>query len=330
MGSATGVEIHWGTAEETVYGTPVVVDRFHEILSEGVERRPRYAESKGFRGGTTRNLRAGSKEAVLGHDAGGELTLEFATTGMGRYLKHLLGGTPTIVQQGTTTAWLQTHTLGSLSGKSLTTQKQLRDQAGAVIQAFTYPGTKILSGEFTVDRDDYLHLTLTLDSREERTNVAAAAATYTGPKLFHWGQGSVRVGGTTVGNVHTASSKLDNTLKTDSYYMGAAGLKGEPATDGDPVVDGTITAEFQDPATLYSLFRDNTGAELILEYVGDVISGAFNERLTITIPEIRLRGKTPTVGGPEVIVTDWPYVGRANAAGTAGYKIELMSTDVAI
>src|SRR4051794_20908035 len=95
MGAGQGLNTIFGTAEETVYGTPVVADRYYEILSESFERRNRILRSNGMRAGT-RNLRRGARRVVSARDGGGDVKLEVQPKGFGRIFKHLLGGTPTI------------------------------------------------------------------------------------------------------------------------------------------------------------------------------------------------------------------------------------------
>src|SRR5437773_11139235 len=125
-GSAVGLQTIFGTGEETTYGTPVAPDRAYELMNEGLDRDNLVITSRGLRGGT-RNLQRGSRRVVAGRQGKGPVNLEVATTGFGRWFKHLLGGTPTIAQQGATTAWMQTHQMGDLLGKSQTIQNQIRD-----------------------------------------------------------------------------------------------------------------------------------------------------------------------------------------------------------
>lgn len=328
MGTAVGTQVVVGTAEEVTYGTPIVVDRFVEILSESLDRRNNIITSNGLRAGT-RNLRRGSRRVLASRDGGGDLVMEVPTTGFGRFLKHGLGGTPTIVQQGATTAWLQTHTMGSLAGRSLTVQKQLRDEANTEVESFTFHGCKILGIEFAISVDQILQATMTLDAEDVDTSTAAAAASYTNQKLFHFAQGTLLVAGASVANVLSATTRVDNPQKTDRYFLGSTGLKGEPAPNDFPTVTGSLSAEFLSPVTFYDRFAADTGTALVLRFEGDTISGAFKEKLEITVPDVRFLGDTPKVGGPDVVVQDVPFEGTFNGTD-AGISITYQSTDVAI
>lgn len=327
-GPAVGLQTVFGTAEESTFGTAVTVDRFHEILNEGLERKNIVIQSQGLRGGA-RNLRRGSRRVLSGRYAEGPVNMEVATTGMGRWLKHLLGGTPTIAQQGGTPAWLQTHTMGDLTGKSLTVQKQLRDAAQNVIAPFTLHGTKVLAGEFSISVQQILQLALTLNAQDIETATGAASASYSNPTLFNFSQGVIKVGGVSVASVLDAKVKVTNVLKTDRYYIGSGGLHAEPTDNDFPTVDGTLSAEFLDTATFYDRFAADSAAALVLEFTAANISGIYNQLLRITVPEIHFIGETPKVPGAQVVVQNIPYEGAYDGTNV-GCKIEYQSTDTSI
>lgn len=324
---AIGTQVYFGTAEEAAYGTPVVVNRFYEILSEGLARDNNVITSNGLRGGA-RNLRRGSRRVVASRAGSGTVTMEVPTTTFGRWLRQLLGGTPTIVQQGTTAAYLHTYAMGDLTGKSQTIQKQLRRADGTVVSPFTLHGCKTLSGEFSISVDQILQAAFTIDAEDVDTSTAAAAASYSNVKLFHFRQGTLRVAGAAVAQVTAARTIITNNLKTDRYYLGSAGLKKEPVDNDFPTVGGSLSAEFESAATFYDRFAADSAAELVLEFVGDVIAPGFNETFRIVVPEVRFTGGTPTVGGPDVVVTDVPFEGQYDGTNP-GARIEYMTTDVA-
>lgn len=311
---------------EATFGAATVVDRFYEFVSEGIARENRILQSQGLRGGYL--PRGGGRRVNTGHSASGDLQLEVASKGFSRIMQWVLGGTPTIVQQAATTAYLHTHVMGSLVGRSANAQKQLKDAAGTAIGTFTYRGAKVNQATFAISTDGILTLTLGLDVREERKDVAAAAASYLTTNLFHFQQAAITVAGAAVADVSDASITVNNNLNTDRRHLGNSGLKSEQHDNGFRAVSGTFTAEFS-ATTLYDLFAADTAAALVLTFTGPVISGAFNETVKITIPEIHLTGTTPTVGGPELITVPQPF--DAAYDGTASpITVELTSTDTVV
>lgn len=301
MGAAIGSNTCIATGVESVFGTPVAMTRWTEFLSESLERRNNIITSNGIRCGSARNLRRGSRRVISSHDGGGSITMEVATTGFGRWFEHLLGGTPVI---GAGPPYLHTYAMGNLAGKSLTIQKVLRDSASTEIEAFNFHGCKILSGEFSISVDQILQLTVEIDAEDVDTTTAGAAASYTNPVLFNFQGGTLNVAGSPVAQVTDASIKITNNLKTDRYYLGSAGLKAEPIDSDFPTVDGSLSAEFISSATFYDRFAADSAALLTLVFTSGTSA------LTISVPEVRFTGGTPTVGGPDVVVADVPFEGQ--------------------
>ena len=327
MGSAVGLTTRLCTGVETVYGTGVTPDQFLEFNSEGLERKNEIMRSNALGGGSL-HLRRGSRSVVSGRWGEGSIEMDVVTNGMGRIIRNLLGGTPTIAQQAATPAYLQTHTLGSLLGKSLTIQKQLRDESDVVVGTFTFEGSKFTSGEFKIDKKGKLVLSLTVDAEDVTTATAAASPSLTATKTFHYRQGSLSIGGVPAALVQSASVKVDRKMDTDRYHLGNAGVKAEPLVNDFPDVTGGLSAEFAS-LDYYTLFVNDTPAELELDFTGDVIDGAYNEQLTITVPEIRLTGETPKVGGPGLVLVNHPWEAQWDGS-SADMVIALMSTDTAI
>lgn len=324
---SSGLKTQFGYVAESTYGTPVTVTRFAEILSESLERRNQTINSNGLRN-ATRNLRRGSRRVLSANDGGGDVNFEVATTGFGLLFNHMLGGTSTIAQQAATPAYLQTHQLGDLTGKSLTMQKGV-SQTDGTVKPFTFHGCKILGWEFSISVDQILQLRTTVDAEDVETSTALATATYPTSSLFHFKQGTLSVGGSSVAQVTDASVSGTNNLKTDRFYLGSNGLKKEPLDSDYPEIGGSLTAEFVDLTTFHDRFAADSAASLELEFVGAVISGAESETLTITVPEVRFEGETPKVSGPEVNVQNVPFVGLFDGTN-AGVKIEYKSTDTTI
>ena len=324
MGSAVGLTTRLCTGVETTYGTPVTCDRFFEFESESLERQNEIIRSSSLGSGSL-HLRRGSRSVVAARHVQGDITMEVVTNGMGRHFRNLMGGTPTIAQQAATTAYLQTHTLGSLTGKSLTIQKQLRDESDTVVGTFTNHGCKYTSGEFSIDKKGKLMLSVSVDGEDVDTTTAAAAPSLTATKTFHYRQGALTIGGSAAALVQSASVKVDRNMDTDRFHLGNSGVKAEPLVNDFPDITGSLSAEFAS-LTYYNLFADDTPAALVLTFTGDVISGAYNEKLTITLPEIRLTGETPKVGGPGLILVDHPFEAQWDGSA-ADMTLEYTSTD---
>jgi hypothetical protein len=327
MGSAVGLTTALMTSpNETAYGTPAVCDRGLEFDSESLERKNEIIPSQALRSGAV-NLRRGSRRVVSARWGEGSITCEVVTNGMGRLFQNALGGTSTntMVETGVN---IQTHSLGSSLGKSLTIQKQLRDESNAVVSPFTFHGCKFPSVEFKIDKKGKLMMTVTVDAEDVDTTTAAATPVYTSTKTFHYRQGTLKIDGAAFALVQSASVKFDRKLDTDRFHLGNAGVKAEPLVNDFPDVTGTLSAEFAN-TTLYAKFTEDTAAALILEFVGGIIGTVSQETFRITVPEIRLTGETPKVGGPGLVVLNHPFEGQYNGVD-AGMKVEYITTDATL
>ena len=302
-----------GLKAEVAWGTPVTPDRFIEFTSESLERRQNIAVSQGIRSG---RRYGGQGRRITRRDAGGSFTTEVATTGFGILFEHLLGAVATVADVPAT-AFTHTFTPGSLLDKGLTLQKGV-DTASGTVQAFTYPGSKIVSADFSVDQDGLLMATWGVDAKDEVTATALAAASYTTPRIFTYSEGTLKVDTVTKANVRSVGSlNIVNNLLTERFFLGNAGLKNQPINVPFDTLGGTLDVEFQNLTDFYDLFAADTSAVLELEFVGDVISGAFNERLSFTIADVRFEGETPKVSGPELVYQNIPFVGLDPTSGAA-------------
>lgn len=315
-----------GVKEEAAYGTAVVVDRFFEFDSESLERRNRTIESSAIRA-AGRKLRRGSRRALVGRDGGGTVNLAVGPDLFGIWFKHALGAVATAQPDaaGNPTVYEHTFTLGDLTGKSLTIQKGVEADDGTV-EPFTLVGSKVVGWELGIDVDGFATFQATIDARDVITSQALAAASFVEGNLFHFAQAELQLGGAPVAQVLNARVNGENPMKTDKYYLGSAGLKAEPRDNGFPTVGGQLEAEFVDRATFYDVYAADTAVALVLTFVGDVISGAFNEELRVTIPEIRLGGQTPQVSGPEVPRLTVPFSGFDDGA-SEGITVLLRNAD---
>lgn len=302
-----------GLAEETTWGTSVTPNRFVEFTAEALERRQNVASSNGIRSG---RRYGGQGRRITRNDAGGTITTEIATTGFGVFFEHLLGSVSSVTDVAST-AFTHTFTPGTLLGKSLTIQKGVQKSDGTV-QAFTYPGSKLLSVDFSVDQDSLLMATWGVDARQEVTATALASAVYTAPRVFTYSEGTLKVDGVTKANVRSVGSlSIVNNLLVQRFYLGNSGLKSEPINVPFDQITGALDVEFQNLTDFYNLFAADTSAVLVLEFIGDNISGAFDETLRITVNDVRFEGETPKVGGPELVYSNIPFVGLDPASGAA-------------
>jgi hypothetical protein len=301
-----------GLGAQVDWATPITPDRFLEFTTESLQRRQNVAVSNGIRSG---RRYGGQGRRITRHDAGGSVTTEVATTGFGVLFEHLLGAVAT-TNPGTL-AFQHVFTPGSLLDKGLTLQKGV-DEGDGDVQAFTYPGSKVISADFSVEQDGLLMATWEFDAREEETATALAAASYTDPIVFTYSEGTLSIDGTPKANVRSVGSlRIVNNLLTERFFLGNQGIKEEQKNVPFDELGGTLDVEFQGIADFYSLFAADTSAELDLVFVGPQIEASHDATLSINIADVRFEGETPQVTGPELVYSNIPFVGLDPESGDA-------------
>lgn len=328
MGSSVGLTTRLCIGVESTYGTVNLASpQFIEFDSESLEAKFERIRSNALGSGNLQGRR-GSRSVETARWGEGSIDMEVTKNGMGKLVRNAIGGTPTIAQQGATTAWLQTHSLGSVLGKSLSIQKQNRDESDVVVKQETFHGCKFPSVEFKLDKKGKLMLSVSVDAEDVDTSTAVATPALTATSVFHARQAAVTVNGVAGSLIEALSVKFDRALDTDRYHAGNAGVKAEPLINDFPTVTGSITTEFA-ASTYYDLFVADTPVPFVVTFTGSVISGAFNELFRITIPEIRFTGESPKTSGPGLTKLTMPFEAQWNGVD-ALIKVEIQSTDTAI
>lgn len=326
---ALGVRTLLGSAEETTYGTPVTIDRRHAFLSEDLAASHDVIASEAITGSADA-VRLGASRAINTRSAGGQVTLEVSRTGFGRWLKLMLQGASTIEQQESTTAYLQTHPLGTVTHPA-TIQKILRNPAGTNVAVLTLTGAVVASWEMSVSTRQLLQARLTFDAREVQTGVsgaALAALAVPAPVPWTFREGTLSFDASPVARVSEAQVSCDNGLVTDTHFLGGSGLKDQPYVGGFKTPSGQLTYEVTDLA-MYNLWTADTAVALDLSFVGNTIEGAYSEELTVTMPDIRLEGGAPTVGGPSAVAPRVPFSAVFDGTNNP-LTVTYQSTDTAI
>jgi hypothetical protein len=318
----------FGLAAETVYGTAVTPTRFHEFTAETMKRRPNFQQSAGIAPG---RRYGGQGRRLVSQDAGGTVTTEVPVSGIGLLFEHLLGDVVTSQPDipNSPTVYLHTFTPGTLWGKSLTVQKGVeREDGSGTVEPFTYPGSKIVSADFSIGQHGLLMGAWEFDAQQEETSTALATPSLSPPTLFTFAQGTVKVGAATLGAVRSVDSlRIRNNLDVGRYYLGNNGLKTQPKNRPVDELGGTFTADFFDPADLYDVWVADTEITLIVEFVGDVISDDETALLRFTMDGVHFTGDTPQIAGTDAVTVAVPWVGLDPAAGDA-VTIELQNEDI--
>ncbi|MFC5217334.1 phage tail tube protein [Streptomyces coerulescens] len=326
IGSGLGAQL--GIAAESSYGTYQAPSKFVEFTKESLVLKKSTAQSAGIAAG--RLLPLSSRRVLTRKEASGSIDMEVTNKAMGLLLQGLMGSPATPVQQGVTTAYLQTHTLASVAGKSLTIQKGVPLTSGVVTDK-TFVGCKIISAEFSCESPGMLTATFEIDGKDCDEGQTLAVASYSAMSPFHFGQMAVKAGAyaseAALDGIRKVSVKIERPQDVERFYAGQAGLKREPIENDQVKISGTLETDYTH-TTLDDLHTSDAATSLVWEFIGPNIASTFDEAFRIVLPAIKLDEGPPTVDGFGVVKPSFNFTGLFD--GTNQPRIEYMSTDTAL
>lgn len=310
----SGLGTQFGLKAETVYGTPVTVDRFMYIESEKLVAEVGKIESPVLGALTLRT----SAVSTYASGAGGDVTQPVMTKGMGVLLDQAFGVSVS-AQIGATAEYTHTFTpdtTNGLVGKSATLQVLKPNTKGALVNPFTFEGSKCAAWTLEMPDKGLLALTTTWVCETLNLTTALAAASYpTNLAMFNWSTATVTLGGTAV---FLKSFSVTGEWAFDTERRGLSqSLRKEPIPNASPglAISGKMAGEFED-LTLFNAFLAGTQQELVFTVTTGTIPTTANPyKLTVTLPAVELTGDTPTVGGPGIL--EMPATFRALDNGVA-------------
>lgn len=323
MAIRSGIAAQIGLSAETTWGTYVAPDHWYEFNEEDLSLSIEPIESAGIRA-NNRVLRT-DRWAQGQKRAEGSVTMEVPSKSFGLIAKHALGSATITTPSGATNARLHRHVLGDPYGLGLTVQVGRPDNAGTV-QPFSYTGAKISELTLSNSVDEILQAEIGLVAQNEVTSQALASASYpTGNQVFNWTQGVITIGGSTVGVVTDFEVTINNGLKDDRYFLGAATMS-QPIIANMTEITGSMTVEWSG-LTDYNRFVNGTIASVTAKWTAaTAIEGSTYPYVEVTLPDCRFDGDTPNVGGPDVITHDLTFKALYDGSDQP-ITIDLMSDD---
>lgn len=289
-----------GVGEESVYGTPVAITNWNEIISEsmGMTRVPTPKSS--MRRGSPSNFFQPTKQI------GGTINFELMFEGYLKWLKHLFGSVATVETEAAT-RWTHTFTINNDLPTGLTVEIY------RVLQSFQYHGIMVNQGNFTLEADQTLKMDLELIGEDE-SKISASTPTFPTELLAQFAQGVFTIDATPF-DVDTCNFQLNNGLIARPK-VGSATTK-RPARNELREVSGSFAKDWEtaDIAAIYDKWAAGTPVVLKLDITGPTL-GAGNYKITLDVPRAVLQGEPPKIGGPGVIKTTIPWQGFYDEAGT--------------
>ena len=340
----TSLDCSVSLKKETVYGTAVVVDHPLEFLSESFENKPGFLQGKGLRPGF--RVPRSARRSIGKQEAGGSLTIEAPTKGLGILLEAAFGANTVTVVPSQAGVYQQVHTpILTDFLASYTIQKGIPKLGGAV-DAITFLGAQCSSLEISAKVGEIVEVATDWTAREAKTSIAYASPSYPTPlDVFTFVDGVICVGSTLtvptatalatantpLANISEVSAKWDNNLDAGGWNIGGAGLRSRAAAVGLGALTGKLGATY-DSAVLRDAYMAQTPLALLLTFADlSVIGTSAHPTLQLVVPCIKLEGELPKANGGDVVVQAIDFTGLdPEVSGQPAVYAVYLSTDTAI
>lgn len=313
MAIRSGLGAQFGIKKESVYGTEVVVDSFTQMETEGLKLEQGEIKSPFL--GTV--MLQTSQVSTYTRGASGDIMFPFFNKGMGVLLEQCFGSGVS-AQVASTVEYTHTFTPDLTDGKtglSSTVQVLKPNTEGSLVNPFTAAGGKVVSFEISMDAQGLLKLKTTWAFASGGFATTLATASYaTNQSMFNWTQAVITLDGTAF-NAKQFSVKCDWGFDLERYFLGSTSRR-EPILNASPGVSitGSMSGEFDD-LTAYNMFVAGSFQPLVVTITGGVIPTlATHYKVTMTLPNVRLTGDTPVVGGPGVVENPAPFEAAQSGA----------------
>jgi len=303
MALKSGLGAQVGIGTQVAYPTRVVPTTFVPFENESLALSKEYIRYQGLT--ANRMFQRQDLHVATTRAAGGSLTIPLSYKDMGKFFNLLHGNTVTPVQQAATTAYLQTHNIGTSppDGKYATVQVG-RPDTGVATRVFDYVGCKATGWTISLDAGGIATYSTELDARDETTSETLAAATYSAGSIpFNFTQGVAKSAGTSIGNVRSVTISGSNGMDTSRYHLGNTGLKDEPIVNAFSECTASCTLEFASLAD-HARFKDETVAAFALELTGPIIATTYAYWCKITFAASKQTSFGAAVAGPDILTAD--------------------------
>lgn len=324
-----GIGAQLVVATESTYGTYVAGTTGLPFISEDLRLIKEYIRTVGLR--ANRLVQSEALHVATTRAGDGNVNIDVLTKSMGKLFNQLHGLTVTPTQIAATTAYRQTHNIGTSDpfGKSLSIQVG-RPDVGATVRPFSYLGCKVTGVTFSMERGGVLTSKWTFDIRDEDTGQTLATATYaSGAIPFNFQGGSIELDDVVLTDcVRSAQITLEIPQNTDRYCISSSPLKKEPISNDQIAITMELEVEFAS-LTRHTDFTASTRRKVELNCSTGDAGGGNAFQCNFTAAKAIPVGQGTVVDGPDVLTSSWTY--EVVDDGTAvPLIIEYVTTDTSL
>lgn len=318
-----------GIKRESAWGIYAAPDQHVEFLDESLKYQPSFYQGPGLRVGS--RVKRKSRRQISKVEAGGSVSLEATTKGLGTFLNAALGTVTSTQVPGDTSVYQQVHTLLKNDWQPTYTLQKGIPLIGGAVQPATFLGAQCATLKLSCSGvGNPLLVDTTWMCKTADTSTAYATPTYatasevltfvhaSGLKLDPNATGftaptstALAIGSTSATNVRSFELTIDNGLSGDAdggYALGGGVARQRRVALGGMAISGTLSAEFTD-TVIRDGFMNNTSFSLVLTFTHPTTIGtASNPVLQIVLPEVKFEGDFPASAGGKPVVIDGKFV----------------------
>lgn len=325
----SGVAAQLGIATEVTWGTYVAPATFLPFTSESLRLEKEYIRTAGLRAG--RLAQSEALHVATTKSVAGGVSIDVLQKGMGKLLNLLHGNTVVPAQIAATTAYRQTHDIGTTDpfGKSLTIQVG-RPDVGGTVRSFSYLGSKATQATFSLERGGVLTAEWEFDGKDEDTGQSLGAATYAAASIpFSFQSGNIEIDDVVLTDcIQSATVTVAIPQATDRYCISSSQTKKEPIQNGLVEITMDLEAEFAS-LTQHTAFVNATRRKVELICSQGDAGGSNPFKFAFTAAKTITTGAGPVVEGPDIL-TQALSVEVVDDGATAPLSIEVVSTDLTL
>lgn len=339
MAPPSGLAGQWCFVDEVTYGVApsLSTGKFYACNSDTLKLRKVGKDGEGIYAGA--QFLTANRRYALEYSAGGAVVMDLPERSLQQQLFRMMGSygqtASALTQDGATGAYSSVHAPGFLDGHTFALQAG-RPDIGGTVQPATYTGCKVPEWEISCAMGEIAKLNLTIEARNELFLAHKDALNGSVPTLqaftapaggaFRWVGAAVHVGGTpstTSGVTSLSGSTLAGHLKgpisvkyarvldLQRYAPDVAPYRNEPLTNGRSTASGSTVVEWLHTDLWEAAYQEDTATAIQYTFVAEAIgSGSDFATLDILVPNVRLLGESPSVGGPPVLTQTVPWEAR--------------------
>lgn len=313
---------HVGLGKEASWGTAAAINDYIRFASEGLNEEIEQVISENLNGVFDEGA---SFEGM--HNVSGDISFDVYPNVVGHMLRSAFGApvttqpdavnNPTVYQHVFTPVQSNFSNVCALPSYTYEVHRDLE-------QAFQYAGAVVNDLTFSFGTDTKIMQGTAAIIAKKLALIAKTTPSFESTKPFLWNQATIALGGTQNSDIQTLQFGVNNSLEGRATLNNTREIS-RILRNGKRTFPISFTHDLKDLAE-FNRFRSQAEVAAQIELVGEAISGAFTNKLTIDIPKLRYSAYPINVGGAEAFTASVEGSAKYDNASASALKVTLINT----